>query len=118
VEKLSLDCLPDWYEDWVRVEAEEWRQLRLHALGALAQHLSDAGRFADAIVAALAGVRSEPLRESAWASVIRVHLAEGNQSEAIRSFEQYRVLLGRELGIEPTPALKGLLPGGTVPGLH
>ena len=36
---LSLDVLPDWYDDWVLVEAEEWRQLRLHALDALADRL-------------------------------------------------------------------------------
>ncbi|MCK9486589.1 MAG: SARP family transcriptional regulator [Dehalococcoidia bacterium] len=105
----SLDCLPDWYDDWLLVEAEEWRQLRLHALSALADRLCAAGQFGDAIAAALAGVRADPLRESAWATVIRIHLAEGNQSEALRSFEQYRTLLDQELGIEPTPALRGLL---------
>lgn len=115
VEKLSLDCLPDWYEDWVLVEAEEWRQLRLHALSVLASRLSEAGRFGDAIAAALAGMRADPLRESAWATVIEVHLAEGNQSEAVRAYEEYRRLLERELGIEPTPALRDLLPDGGPP---
>ena len=33
---LSGDLLPGWYDDWVLVEAEDWRQLRLHALEALA----------------------------------------------------------------------------------
>ncbi len=110
VEQLSLDCLPDWYEDWMLVEAEEWRQLRLHALSALAHHFSEAGRFSDSIAAALAGVRADPLRETAWAIVIEIHIAEGNQSEAFRSFEQYRTLLAGELGIEPTSALRSLLP--------
>lgn len=110
VEMLSLDCLPDWYDDWMLIEAEEWRQLRLHALSALAQRLCLEGRFGDAIAAALAGVRADPLRETAWATVIRIHLAEGNQSEAFRSFDQYRAVLARELSIEPTPALRRLLP--------
>lgn len=110
VETLSFDCLPDWYEDWMLVEAEEWRQLRLHALAALALRLSKERRFSDAIAAALAGVRADPLRETAWATVIKMHLAEGNQSEALRSFTRYRCLLVGELGIEPTPALRALLP--------
>ena len=102
---LSLDVLPDWYDDWVLVEAEEWRQLRLHALDALADRLLNERRFGEATGAALAAVRAEPLRESARALVIRVHLAEGNQSEALAEFNRYRTLLRAELGLEPTPRL-------------
>jgi len=110
IEMLSQDCLIDWYEDWVLTEAEEWRQLRLHALAALALRFAEATRFGDALAAALAAIRSDPLRESAWASLMRVHLAEGNQSEAVRAFRDYRKLLLRELNIEPTPALRALIP--------
>ena len=102
---LSRDLLPDWYDDWVVPEAEEWRQLRLHALEALCDLLTIEGRFAHAMGAALAALRVEPLRESANAAVIRVHLAEGNQAEALRVFRHYRALLQRELGVEPTPEL-------------
>lgn len=102
---LSRDLLPDWYDDWVIPEAEEWRQLRLHALESLSDLLTIEGRFAHAMGAALAALRVEPLRESANAAVIRVHLAEGNQADALREFRRYRALLQRELGVEPTPAL-------------
>jgi len=105
IRALSVDVLPDWYDDWVLVEAEEWRQLRLHALEAAAERLLSAGRFGEATGAALAAVRVEPLRESARAAVIRVHLAEGNQSEALREFARYRTLLRAELGLEPTEQL-------------
>jgi len=108
---LSIDVLPDWYDDWVVVEAEEWRQLRLHALEVLADRLLAEGRYGDAIGAALAAVRSEPLRESARAAVIRVHLAEGNQSDAVKEFERYRAVLRDELGLEPTPRLGELVAG-------
>jgi hypothetical protein len=37
---LSGEPLPDWYDDWVLLEAEDWRQLRLHALEVLAGLLS------------------------------------------------------------------------------
>lgn len=106
---LSSDLLPDWYDEWAIVQAEDWRQLRLHALEALAAALTAAGRFADATTAALAAVNAEPLRESAHAALIRVHLAEGNQSEALRAFAQYRALLMAELGLEPTRALRALV---------
>jgi SARP family transcriptional regulator, regulator of embCAB operon len=93
----------------VLVEAEEWRQLRLHALEALADRLLAERRFGEASGAALAAVRAEPLRESARAVVIRVHLAEGNQSEAVAEFGRYRTLLEAELGLEPTDHLRELV---------
>jgi len=105
VAALSADLLPDWYDDWVLAEAEDWRQLRLHGLEVLARHLTNAGRWGEAAGAARAAVRAEPLRESGHAALIQVHLAEGNQSEAVWEFARYRTLLRAELGLEPTPRL-------------
>jgi len=106
---LSADLLPGWYDDWVLSEAEDWRQLRLHALEALADRLTAIGHWGEAADAAGAAVRADPLRESANATLIRVHLAEGNQSEAVRQFDRYRTLLDAELGLEPTPRLRRLV---------
>jgi DNA-binding SARP family transcriptional activator len=111
VAALSADLLPDWYDDWVLIRAEDWRQLRLHALEALASRLTAAGRWGEAAVAASAAVQAEPLRESAHAALIQVHLAEGNQSEAVREFARYRALLHTELGLEPTRRLRQLVQG-------
>lgn len=111
VSSLSDDLLPGWYDDWAVIAAEDWHQLRLRALEAVAARLTDADRLAEAGAAALAAVRAEPLRETSRAALIRVHMAEGNQSDAIGEFERYRVLLGAELGLEPTNRLRHLLSG-------
>jgi DNA-binding SARP family transcriptional activator len=103
--------LPDWDDDWVLLEAEDWRQLRLHALEAAAGRLAAAGRCGEAAGAAGAAVRADPLRESARASLIQVHLAEGNQSEAVREFARYQALLHADLGLEPTRRLRDLIDG-------
>jgi DNA-binding SARP family transcriptional activator len=108
VERLSLELLPGWYDDWVLIAAEAWRQLRLHALEALSAQLSSAACHAEAILAALAAVATDPLRESARSALIRAYLAEGNRSEARREFERYRDLLRSSLGVEPTPRLRTL----------
>jgi SARP family transcriptional regulator, regulator of embCAB operon len=108
---LSDDLLPGWYDDWAVIAAEDWHQLRIHALEAVAARLTAADRLAEAAAAALTAVQAEPLRESARAALIRVHLAEGNQSEAAGEFERYRVLLRAELDIEPTSRLVRLLSG-------
>lgn len=109
ISTLSVDLLPDWYDDWAVTEAEEWRQLRLHALDALAERLTAAGRYSDATSAALAAVKAEPLRETAHAALIRVYLAEGNRAEALSAYQHYRDLLRTELGLEPTPRIQALV---------
>jgi SARP family transcriptional regulator, regulator of embCAB operon len=117
VSSLSAELLPDWYEEWVLIEAEDWRQLRLHALEALAERLTAEGHYGDAAAAGLAAVRGEPLRESPRAALIRVHIAEGNPSEALREFARYRDLLMLELGVQPTERLRALVAklGGVTP---
>jgi SARP family transcriptional regulator, regulator of embCAB operon len=109
IASLSVDILPGWYDDWVVIENEEWHQLRLHALEAMAVHLTRKGRWAESVIAALAAIRAEPLRESAHAALIKVFLAEGNQKEALESFNRYRSMLRAELGIEPTAQITSLV---------
>ena len=110
VEALSVELLAGWYEDWVLLEAESWRQLRLHALEAVVGVLAGAGRYGEAVAAAQAAVSADPLRESALVALIAVHLREGNQSEAWRAFDRYRQRLRDALGLEPTARVHSLLP--------
>jgi DNA-binding SARP family transcriptional activator len=106
---LTGDLLPDWYEEWVQDERESLRQIRLHGLETLAVALSRAGRHAEAIQAALAAIRIEPLRETAHRTLIQAHLAEGNWSEARRQFRECRRLLREELGVEPSESTRRLI---------
>lgn len=106
---LSADLLPGWNDEWVTPEADGWRQLRLHALEALSDRLILHSRFGDAVMAAMAAIKAEPLRESAHAALIRAHLAECNQSEALRQYERYQALLHAQLGIAPTSRLRELV---------
>jgi DNA-binding SARP family transcriptional activator len=106
---LSRELLPGWWEDWVLVERERFRQLRLHALEAYCRRLAQLGRFAQAVEAGLAAVALEPLRESAHRLLIAVYLAEGNRAEAIRQYHAYRRLLHDELALEPSPQIQAIL---------
>lgn len=106
---LSGEILPDWYEDWVAIERERLRQLRLHALESLAQQLVQLGDLAQAIDVGLAAIAAEPLRESVHRVLIRAHLAEGNKAEAMRQFDAYRTLLWDELGLRPSNHLLDLI---------
>src|SRR5439155_6460477 len=114
-QSLDGDILPDWYDDWVLVEQERFRQLRLHALEALCRRLADQGRMGPAVEAGLTAVAGEPLRESAHRVLIRAYLAEGNTVEAVRQYRVARRLLREELGVEPTAELSGMVAGLTAP---
>jgi DNA-binding SARP family transcriptional activator len=109
VTAFTADVLVDWWQEWVVVAREHYRQLRLHALDALARRHADAGRFADALSVAMLAVASEPLRDSAHRRVVDVHLAEGNPTEALRHYDLYRERLRRETGLAPSAALRTLV---------
>jgi len=108
---LSSDLLPDWYEDWVLLERERFRQLRLRALEALCERQLRAGRIGAALEAGLLSLAGEPLRESAHRALVRVHLADGNAVEAVRQYRLCRRLLLEQLGVEPTRQLCELVAG-------
>lgn len=109
VEPLRRDLLPDWHDDWLVVERESFRQKRLHALERCAEALCRRGHYTEALSVGLGAVQAEPLRESAHRRVIEVHLAEGNQAEALRQYDGYRRMLAEELGLPPSPAIRGLV---------
>jgi DNA-binding SARP family transcriptional activator len=109
------DVLPDWYDDWLLIERERFRQLRLHALEALCDELADAGAYAAATEAGLAAVAGEPLRETAHRALIRAHLAEGNVGEALRQYQLYEGVLRGDLGLEPSDSVRHLFDGLSSP---
>jgi DNA-binding SARP family transcriptional activator len=105
---LASDLLPDWYDEWVVLERERYRQLRLRALETLSERCLTAGRADAALEAGFAAVTADPLRESAHRAVIRVHIAEGNACEAIRQYELFQGILGR-VGLEPSERMHELI---------
>lgn len=112
------DLLPDWSDDWVLVERERFRQLRLHALESACAQLVRAGQFGQAVEVCLAAVADDPLRESAQRQLIKLHLAEGNYIEALRQYQAFRQILNDELGVEPSRQIRELVGMGSSGGHH
>jgi len=106
---LLHDLLPDWYDDWLLIERERFRELRLRALEALCERLAASGRSSRAIECGLAAIIGDPLRESSHRAVIRIYLAEGNQAEAIHQYRFYRELLAGRLGLQPSQQMSELV---------
>jgi DNA-binding SARP family transcriptional activator len=103
------DLWPDWYDEWLTIERERFRQVRLHALDAICTKLAHDGRFGEATEVALVAIAAEPLRETANRALIEVHLAEGNVSEAIRQYKSFRRRILTQLGAEPSRDLTRVL---------
>ena len=104
------ELLPGWYDDFLDLERDRLRQLRLHAAEASASLLCAEERYAEAIDVALEAVGIDPYRESAHRTLVLVHLAEGNVREAIARYEHFRALLHAELGLTPSASFQALLP--------
>lgn len=102
VSMLKADLLPGWWQPWVEVERDWWRQARLRALEALSDSFRSCGDHHHAHQAALAAVQTDPLRESAHRTLVELHLADGNPAQAVRQYQSYRARLRAELGLEPS----------------
>jgi DNA-binding SARP family transcriptional activator len=103
------ELLPDLYDDWVILERERFRQLRLHSLERLCEDLTAAGSYAAAAEAGFAAIAGEPLRESAHRALICTYIAEGNLGEAFRQYRVYCDLAREHLGVPPSPRLRALM---------
>ena len=106
---LSCDLLPGWDEDWLLIDRERHRQLRMHALEALSTQLTDIGEYGLAVDCAYAAIAIEPLCESATRTLLRACLAEGNRAEALRQYDLFRRLLAQETGLQPSRQLTELM---------
>ena len=113
----DIDCptaelLPGWYDDWLLAERERLRQAAAHTVEATCRQMIESGDYANAIDLGLRAVAAEPLRESTRRIVIEALLAEGNVGDAVREYVLFRHLLLAEVGVEPTEAMRSLLPDG------
>src|SRR4051794_37542314 len=95
--------LPGLEADWIDERRRELDELRVEALEAAASAGAALGGadLAGAERAARAAVEAAPFRESARAALMEVLRAGGNVAEALRAYEDLRVVLRDELGATP-----------------
>src|SRR3954469_2817816 len=110
VEIAERGLLPGLEAPWIDAKRAELADLRVEALEAMALAGAELGGAAwpDAEQAARAAVQAQPFRESARAALMQVLRARGNVNEALRVYEDVRVLLREELGSSPGGALVAL----------
>jgi DNA-binding SARP family transcriptional activator len=112
VEELRLmmgELLIELDDEWVLIERERLRQIRLNALEAACANLTREGSYLRAVEAGLSAVTAEPLRESAHRALISAHLANANAYEALRQYQTCKRLLHEHLGIRPSEVMEKLI---------
>ncbi len=106
---FAAELLPGWYDEWVLVERERFRQICLHSLEAIARCHAASRRFGAAIQVLMSCVALDDLRESPRRHLMAIHLAEGNRCEAVRAYNEYETKLGEALGLSPSSAMRQYL---------
>ena len=94
--------------DPFRPEVARLEESRLGVVEELAEAELALGRPAQALARLEPHVRANPLRERAWGQSMLALYRLGRQADALRAYQSLRRLLGDELGLEPTPALRQL----------
>lgn len=110
----ALHLLPGWYEDWVQDHRDSIRRRILSAMDGLAVSLAGMGDYGGSIDAALVSLGVDPLREAPHRNLIVALLAEGNECEALRAFQNYASINMRELGAPPAEDLRRLIDAARV----
>ena len=96
------------YEEFARAEAERLEELRLAALEARLEALSQLGRNDEVLGDALAMARDHPLRERVRGLAMLALYRAGRQTEALDHYVELRRRLDDELGLEPSAELRQL----------
>lgn len=106
---LTAELLLGWNGEWVVLERERVQELCLRAIESVAERFAAEGRFARAITAVYQARRIDPLHESAMRVLMQIHLAEGNQVQAVSRYLDFRLRLRAVLGVEPSESVRALM---------
>ena len=98
------DLLPGLYDDWLTPLREEYKKRICEVFERLAGLFEEQREYAEAIPYAERLVALDPLSESHYQLLIRLHAANHDRSSALRAYHQCMRILRREMGLEPGPA--------------
>lgn len=98
------DFLAGFYEDWVQLPQEHYRERYMAALSRLVGAAKALGAYEEALGYARRLTHHDPLREDAHQEVMRLCFLLGRVNDAIQQFERCRSVLAEELGAEPSEA--------------
>lgn len=100
--------LPSEEAPWIERQRQSLSTVLLRSLQCLAAVGAETGDLASAVHYAAQAVDLDPLRESAYHQLMKLHLRTGDAAQALRVFEACRARLRDELGASPAPEIAQL----------
>ena len=94
--------------DSARIESARLEELRQRAEELYVEASLRSGRHESVLAKARALTSQAPLRERRWALLATAQYQSGRQADALKTLRELRVVLNRELGLDPGPEI-GLL---------
>ena len=100
----GLSVADNVFDEWLREARADLASRATKILATLAEKLAGADR----VVVAEKLVALDPLREASHLTLMQAHIAQGQSALAIRQYESCKLVLNRELGVEPGAELQAL----------
>jgi DNA-binding SARP family transcriptional activator len=97
------DLLPNCYNDWITPLRESLRHAYITALEQLIHLLEEKQDYISAIDHAQRLIQYDPLLESTYQCLIRLHALNNDRASALRVYHNCETILRRELDVEPSP---------------
>ncbi|MFN8136152.1 MAG: BTAD domain-containing putative transcriptional regulator [Propionicimonas sp.] len=89
-------------------EVHRLEEVRLELEEVAVEAALGSGHHAEVLAHAAAMVEAAPLRERRWSLLAQAQYLAGRQTEALRTLRRVRVVLSRDLGLDPGPDLVAL----------
>jgi DNA-binding SARP family transcriptional activator/predicted ATPase len=103
------DLLPDLYDEWLEPRRAQLRGHFANVLSRLTELLETRGEYPEGISLATRLVGLDPLRESYYQVLMRLHLRNHDRSSALRVYHQCMRNMQRELGVSPSKSMQEML---------
>jgi DNA-binding SARP family transcriptional activator len=97
------------FEEWVAATRAALLRQYHQVLGRLAREAMGQWRWRDAFELADRWLANDPISDEAAQLAIEARYLSGNRGAALARFSEYRALLAREMGCEPSRALQALV---------
>lgn len=96
------------FEEWLLLKRERLNHMCICAIQQLIEIYQQNQRHEEAVAYARRWVEFDPLQEEAYYLLLKLLAYNGKRSEALAQFEQCRLVLKEELGVEPSAKLQKL----------
>jgi non-specific serine/threonine protein kinase len=108
IELYHNELLSGFYDDWIALEREEYKNLYIDALLRMAQQFRAQSEYARAIEFAQRILKDDATNERAHQILMFCYISTGDRIAALHQYEECKRLLRQELDVKPSPETAAL----------